>query len=45
MIRRVLGAVTTLVAWAAAPGQVDADSLAHRHWFEARTSYFHLNSC
>ena len=47
MIRRVLGAVTTLVAWAAAaaPGQVDADSLAHRHWFEARTAYFQLYSC
>jgi Flp pilus assembly protein TadD len=47
MIRRAFGAVTTLVAWAAAAaaGQVDVDSLAHRHWFEARTAYFHLYSC
>ncbi|MGO8929341.1 MAG: DUF1570 domain-containing protein [Limisphaerales bacterium] len=47
MIRHALGAVATLVVWAAAaaPGQPDALPLTQRHWFEARTAYFHLYSC
>ena len=42
-----LGRLTTLVAWAAAaaPGQPDALPLTQRHWFEARTAYFHIYSC
>jgi tetratricopeptide (TPR) repeat protein len=47
MIRHALGAVATLVVWAAAaaPSQPDALALTQRHWFEARTAYFHLYSC
>ncbi|MGD0261864.1 MAG: hypothetical protein ABSD29_19010 [Verrucomicrobiota bacterium] len=47
MIRRMLGAFTALLAWAAsaAPGQPDAHPLVQRPWFEARTAYFHIYSC
>ena len=47
MIRHALGAFTALLALAAsaAPGQPGAHSLTHRHWFEARTAYFHIYSC
>jgi tetratricopeptide (TPR) repeat protein len=47
MIRYVLGAVMTFLAWAAAaaPGQPDALPGAQRPWFEARTAYSHIYSC
>jgi Flp pilus assembly protein TadD len=47
MIRRALGAITAMLAWAAsaAPGQPGALPLTQRHWFEARTAYFHIYSC
>ena len=47
MIRPALGALTALLAWAAAaaPGQPDVHPLVQRHWFEARTAYFHIYSC
>ena len=39
--------MTVLLALAAsaAPGKPDASALTNRHWFEARTAYFHIYSC
>jgi tetratricopeptide (TPR) repeat protein len=47
MIWRALGSITALLALAAlaALGQPGAYPLAQRHWFEARTAYFHIYSC
>ena len=47
MIRHALGALTALLALAAsaAPGRPGASGLVQRHWFEARTAYFHIYSC
>jgi tetratricopeptide (TPR) repeat protein len=47
MLRHALGFSTTLLALAAAAaaGQADTNALTQRHWFEARTAYFHIYSC
>jgi len=47
MLRRTLGISAALLALAAAaaPGQPGTDALTQRHWFEARTAYFHIYSC
>jgi Flp pilus assembly protein TadD len=47
MLRHGLGTLATLavVAGTAALGQPGDGALIHRHWFEARTTYFHLYSC
>ena len=47
MIRCALGAIIASLAFAAsaAPGQQGALPLTQKHWFEARTAYFHIYSC